>query len=61
MNNSIFNTNRQENDDELTLRPKYLKDYTGQEEIKEMLNIYIQTSNEREEALDHCLLYVAHW
>ena len=44
-------------DNETTLRPKTLCEYVGQENLKEMLNIYIQTAKMRQEALDHCLLY----
>ncbi|MFA6661569.1 MAG: Holliday junction branch migration DNA helicase RuvB, partial [Bacilli bacterium] len=44
-------------DNETTLRPKTLREYVGQENLKEMLNIYIQTAKMRQEALDHCLLY----
>ncbi len=40
-----------------TIRPKMLADYVGQNDIKEMLNIYIQTALRREESLDHVLLY----
>lgn len=40
-----------------TLRPQKLTDYVGQSEIKEMLNIYIQTALKRNEPLDHVLLY----
>ena len=40
-----------------TLRPQKLTDYVGQNEIKEMLNIYIQTALKRNEPLDHVLLY----
>lgn len=40
-----------------TLRPQTLKDYVGQSELKEMLNIYIKTALKREETLDHVLLY----
>lgn len=43
--------------EEQTLRPKRLKDYVGQAELKEMLNIYISTALKREETLDHVLLY----
>ena len=42
---------------ESTLRPKLLKDYVGQSDIKEMLNIYITTAKKRMESLDHVLLY----
>ncbi len=40
-----------------SLRPKRLCDYIGQKEIKENMNVYIQTALKREETLDHVLLY----
>lgn len=40
-----------------SIRPKMLNDYVGQDDIKEMLNIYIKTALKREETLDHVLLY----
>lgn len=45
------------NFEEQTLRPKYLKDYVGQEPLKEMFNVFISTALKREETLDHVLLY----
>lgn len=42
---------------EVSLRPKSLVEYVGQEEIKEMMNIYITTAKQRGESLDHVLLY----
>lgn len=42
---------------ETSLRPKYLKEYVGQSELKEMMEIFIKTAKMREEALDHVLLY----
>ena len=42
---------------ELSLRPQLLKDYIGQKEAKEMLEVYIQAAKMRNEALDHCLFY----
>ncbi|MDR0899071.1 MAG: Holliday junction branch migration DNA helicase RuvB [Lactobacillaceae bacterium] len=44
-------------DNELTLRPQKLNEYIGQQEIKDKLNIYIQAAKERDEPLDHVLLY----
>lgn len=44
-------------DDEQTLRPQLLNDFIGQEDIREMLNIYIKASLKRNESLDHILLY----
>ncbi len=42
---------------ESTLRPRFLKEYVGQEEIKEMMEIFIKTAKMRGESLDHVLLY----
>ena len=42
---------------ENSLRPKKLEDYVGQEKIKENLKIYIEAAKQREEPLDHTLLY----
>ncbi|MBQ7452759.1 MAG: Holliday junction branch migration DNA helicase RuvB [Clostridia bacterium] len=42
---------------ENTLRPKSMKDYVGQEKVKENLKVYIEASKKRGEALDHVLLY----
>ncbi len=40
-----------------SLRPHALRDYIGQEKLKRMLHIYIRAAKEREEPLDHVLLY----
>lgn len=42
---------------ELSLRPKTLNDYIGQEKAKENLKIYIEAAKARGEQLDHVLLY----
>lgn len=42
---------------ELTLRPQNLQDYIGQAQLKNKLWVYIKAAKEREEALDHVLLY----
>lgn len=39
------------------LRPKLLNDYIGQDNIKEKLKIFIKAAQQRNEALDHVLLY----
>lgn len=44
-------------DTEMNLRPKNLKEYIGQEKVKEKLCIFIQAAQERGEPLDHVLLY----
>lgn len=40
-----------------TLRPQTLKDYIGQEKIKENLKVYIEAAKQRGDALDHTLFY----
>ena len=42
---------------EVSLRPKTLDEYVGQEKIKQNLRIYIQAAKQRGEAIDHILLY----
>ena len=40
-----------------TLRPQFIKDYIGQEEVKENIKIFIDAAKMRNESLDHVLLY----
>lgn len=42
---------------ERSLRPSRLADYIGQGSLKRELSVYIQAAKQREEALDHVLLY----
>jgi len=42
---------------ELSLRPKYLREYIGQTKIKENLAISIAAARKRKETLDHVLLF----
>ena len=42
---------------ELSLRPRSLSEYIGQEKIKNNLSIFIEAAKGRNEALDHVLLY----
>ena len=51
------NTDLMFEENESSLRPQELKDYVGQTNLKEMLNVFIQTAKRREETLDHVLLY----
>lgn len=44
-------------DNDNKLRPKTMADYTGQDQIKENLEIYIQAAKKRHESLDHILLF----
>ncbi|MDD5066119.1 MAG: Holliday junction branch migration DNA helicase RuvB [bacterium] len=46
-----------EDKEELNLRPKYLKDFIGQEKLKENLSVFIQACKKRKEALDHLLFF----
>ena len=42
---------------DINLRPSLLGDFIGQKDIKEMMNVFIQTALQREETLDHVLLF----
>ncbi|SRR5581483_4032823 len=42
---------------ELSLRPRSLREYIGQEKVKENLAIFVEAARGRGEALDHVLLY----
>ena len=46
-----------EDDNEYSLRPKKLREYIGQEKVKENLSVYIEAARRRNEPLDHTLLY----
>ncbi|GAA4903669.1 Holliday junction branch migration DNA helicase RuvB [Ferrimonas pelagia] len=39
------------------MRPKMLTDYTGQDDTKAQLEIFIQAARQRQEALDHVLIF----
>lgn len=41
----------------MSLRPQTLADYIGQSKLKTKLEVYIQAAKQRQEALDHVLLY----
>ena len=41
----------------LSLRPQSLNEYIGQDKVKERLNVFIKAAQNRNEALDHVLLY----
>lgn len=44
-------------DNEVSLRPKSLDEYVGQEKAKSNLSVYIKAALQRKETLDHVLLY----
>ena len=46
-----------EDDGDNPLRPRALRDYIGQEKVKENLSVFIDAAKIRREALDHVLLY----
>ena len=47
----------EDRDVELSLRPRRLSEYIGQEKVKENLKVYIEAAKRRGESLDHVLLY----
>ena len=44
-------------DEDLSLRPKQLREYVGQEKVRSALEVYIRAALSRRDALDHILLY----
>lgn len=56
-NERLMSTNESQEDDEESIRPKTLDEYIGQDTLKENLRIYIQAALQRNESLDHVLLY----
>ncbi len=42
---------------DISLRPRVLREYVGQDKVKENLNVYIKAALKRRDALDHMLLY----
>jgi Holliday junction DNA helicase RuvB len=42
---------------DLSLRPRTLKEYIGQDKVKEMMGVFIEAAKQRGETLDHVLLY----
>lgn len=57
-NERIVGSNEQIEDlqSESSIRPRWLKDYIGQDKVKEKLDIFIKSSLSRHEPLDHVLL-----
>lgn len=47
----------EDKDIEYSLRPKNLREYIGQNKVKQKLNIFVEAAKKRNEALDHVLLY----
>lgn len=42
---------------EISLRPQFLREYIGQNKVKENMKVYIEAAKKRGEPLDHVLLY----
>ena len=53
----VAKTFLQEDAQEVSLRPKTLREYVGQSKAKENLSIFIEAARRRTEALDHVLLH----
>ena len=56
-NRIISSTLINEDETELTLRPKLMREYIGQKKVKDNLSIFIEAARKRGEPLDHVLLY----
>ena len=46
-----------ENSDDKLIRPVRMEDYIGQEKVKEQMSIFIEAARNREEPLDHTLVF----
>lgn len=55
-NDSLVNPNKRNNND-ITLRPKNLNEFIGQNSLCNNLNIFMDAAKKRKESLDHVLLY----
>ena len=54
----ILDEERQIEDEfELSLRPQFLREYIGQKDVKENIEVFIKAAKLRDEPLDHTLLY----
>ena len=42
---------------EISLRPQFLREYIGQNKVKENMKVYIEAAKQRGESLDHVLFY----
>lgn len=57
MDERIISQNENAQDQEWSLRPQSLKQYIGQNKVKENLEVFIEAAKIRQETLDHVLLY----
>ncbi len=56
MDHTVTTLNRPDQDFDLKLRPARFEDFTGQEKIKERLELFVEAAKAREDVLDHALL-----
>ena len=57
MDKEVLNVNKQDIDNDLSIRPSTLSEYVGQSEVKDNIDIFIKAAKMRNEPLDHVLLY----
>ena len=57
MEERILSSENLEQDEDTNLRPQCLDEYVGQTDLKENFKVFITAAKQRNEALDHVLLY----
>lgn len=57
MERIVSNEKERMDEGEISLRPQRLDEYIGQRQLKENLRVFIDAAKQRNEALDHVLLY----
>ena len=53
----LLNAETYNEEEERSLRPQTLNEYVGQAHLKENLSVFIEAARQRQESLDHVLLY----
>lgn len=56
MEHTVTTLNRPDQDFDIKLRPSRFADFTGQEKVKERLELFVEAARAREDVLDHALL-----
>lgn len=57
MSDRILSAELNAYDEDLSLRPQRLKEYIGQDDLKDNLDIFLRAAKQRGETIDHILLY----
>ena len=57
MERIVSNEKERMDEGEFSLRPQRLSEYIGQRQLKDNLRVFIDAAKQRNEALDHVLLY----